>query len=54
MEANIGQLVKDKKITDLKKMIDDFSKDSVPINESKPALTYMAGKMGDLDSASCT
>lgn len=54
MEAKIDQLIKDKKLADLKKIIDELSKDSVPINDSKPALTHMSTKMGDLDSVSCT
>ena len=53
MEGKIDQLIKDKKLSELKKIIDDLAKDSVPVNESKPALTHMSSKMGDMDSTSC-
>ena len=53
MEGKIDQLIKDKKFTDVKKIIDDLSKDSVPINESKPAISHIAEKMGDVPASNC-
>ena len=51
MEGKIDQLIKEKKFNDLMKIIDDLAKDTVPINESKPAITHVANKMGDVTAA---
>ena len=51
MEAKIDQLIQDKKFADVMKLIDDLSKDTMPINESKPAITRIAEKMGDVTAA---
>ena len=54
MEPKIDQLIKDKKFAELMKIIDDLSKDTVPIQESKPAITHIASRMGDVTAAQCT
>ena len=45
MEGKIDQLIKDKKIGDLNKLIDELSNETYPVNDSKPALTYMSTQM---------
>lgn len=54
MEGKIDKLIKDKKIGDLNKLIDELSNETYPVNDSKPALTHMSTKMGELSAASCT
>ena len=54
MEGKIDQLLKEINITGLKSLIDQQSSEEVPINDSKPVILYLANKMSEVDSNTCT
>ena len=54
MEGKIDQLLKEINITGLKSLIDQQSSEEVPINDSKPVILYLANKMSEIDSNTCT
>ena len=54
MEAKIDKLFKEVDIKSLKSLIDQQCSEDIPINDSKPVILYIANKMADVDSNTCT
>ena len=54
MEAKIDLLLKDINIQGLKSLVDELCSEAYPVNDSKPILLYLANKMAEIDSNTCT